>query len=100
MGNLPKSKVGTKTLVLGGDEVEVRGLLRNELVAMLAPINEEGADPDEARERCDVLAVAMGCGATEAEAAEWMASAPAGHVVRVIEAVMELSGMGAEVGKG
>lgn len=100
MGNLPKSKVGTKTLTLGGEQVEVRGLLRSELAQVLAPSNGEGGDTPEARERCDALTVAIGCGATEEEAAEWMATAPAGHVVRVIEAVMELSGMGDEVGKG
>lgn len=100
MGNLPKSRVGTKTLTIGGEPVEVRGLLRSEVGVMLAPLHEEGADEAAARERCDVLAVAMGLGVTEDEAAGWMAEAPAGHVIKVIEAVMELSGMTEDTGKG
>lgn len=99
MGNLPKSKVGTRRLNLGGEEVEVRGLLRRELTEVLAPVGETPDDP-AARERCDVLTVALGCGVTEAEAAEWMESAPGGHVVLIIQAVMELSGMGESEGKG
>jgi hypothetical protein len=99
MGNLPKSKVGTRTLVLGGEKVEVRGLLRRELGEVLAPV-ADGTDDPSARERCDALTVALGCQVTEEEAAEWMAAAPGGHVVLVIQAVMELSGMGDEEGKG
>lgn len=98
MSNLPKSKVGTRTLTLGGEPVEVRGLLRRELAEMLAPVAEGSEDP-AARERCDALAIAFGLGVTEEEAAEWMAEAPGGYVIKVIEAVMELSGMGDEVGK-
>lgn len=99
MGNLPKSKVGTKTLTLGGEKVEVRGLLRRELTEALAPVGE-APDDEAARERTDVLTVALGVGVTEAEAAAWMADAPGGHVVQIIQAVMELSGMGDEEGKG
>ncbi len=96
MGNLPKAKVGTRTLTLGGDAVEVRGLLRRELSEALATA---GSDDPAERELVDVRTLALGCDVTEAEAAEWMNTAPGGHVVLILQAVMELSGMGDEQGK-
>lgn len=87
MGNLPKAKCPTRTLDVGGEPLELTGLTRGQLHA----VNAAGAgDPA----KFEISLVGFACGVTYDEAAEWLDSIPAGIAQEVVEAAMELSGLG------
>lgn len=93
MGHLPKSKVPTKLLDFDGEKVSVKGLTRAETVRI-------GQLANSAPEYVDTVVIALGCDVTEAEAEEWLKTAALQDTQRLVEAVLELSGLGDETPKG
>ena len=95
MGNLPKAKLPVEVLTIDGEEYVVRGLTRGEVKSL-------GADGEMTEElavdfECRLLALA--CGVPIADAVEFQADAPFVVYRQVIEAAIELSGLG-DVPKG
>lgn len=81
---LPKSRINqSTTVVLSGGEVVIRGLTFAEICTVQG---------DEA----NAIAVALGTGVSLAEALEWIESPEvvAGDVQKLLDAVMNLSGLG------
>lgn len=84
---LPKrSVIPTKQVDFDGEKVEVRGLTRNEAKRIADVANS-------APEYCDVIAIALGCDVTEAEAEEWLNTASLDDSTKLVHAILELSGL-------
>lgn len=86
MGNLPKAKCPTETILVDGTAVELTGLTRGQLHAL----NRSAEDPQV----FEAVLVGFGCGVTQAEAAAWLEEAGSEQAQPIIDKLMELSGLG------
>lgn len=88
---LPVVKLPRTTVMVGGEPVEVRGLSRAE--AMRLPHFRD--DPDAA----ETFLLARGVGISEDEALAWRNESPVDAVGVLVDAIIDLSGLGEEVSK-
>ena len=75
-------------LVNGGTPVEITALSRADVLHIKTHYTEETADDAE------VFLVARGVGVSEDEAKAWLASTPLAEAGKVVDAIVELSGLG------
>jgi len=83
---LPKSNLPTRTLVVDGQEFEVRGLSRSEAMRLTTEF-ENAPDPAE------TFVVSCGAGVSIEEADEWRSTTDITTVGMVVDTIIELSGL-------
>jgi hypothetical protein len=84
---LPKSKIPTKLVDFDGEKVTVKGLTRNQVKRMTDVANN-------APEACDAITISMSTGESEADVEAWLETASFNDSQKLIEAILELSGLG------
>lgn len=81
---LPKGRIDTRKVELSGGEVEIHGLT-------IAQSRIAGTlDGEESI----AAAITFATGTDKAEVVEWLATAPAGDVTKLLNAITDVSGLG------
>lgn len=81
--SLPKGQIPTTKVELSGGDVEICGL-------NLSQSRLAGKLQNEAR---IIAAISYATGETRAEVKEWLETAPAGDATKLINAIMDVSGL-------
>jgi hypothetical protein len=90
---LPRTSLPSKTITLpSGSKLKLRGLSRGEALRM-ASLGEDAS-------AIETLLIEYAAEVSEDEAKQWHNEAPSGDVQAVVEAVINLSGLDGELGKG